>query len=73
MIPRRLLRAVTRPFKRLARPLRLRWIDFQRVRSGREVERLTEMNEDIARLVRTEHFHQVQLEVRRQQIERGLA
>lgn len=65
------VRAVTRPIKRLALPLRLRWIDFQRVRSGREVERLTEMNEDINRLMRTEHFHQVQLEVRRNEIMRG--
>lgn len=73
MIARRILRAVTRSIKRLARPLRLRWIDYQRACSVREIERLCDMREDLVRLQRTEHFHQVQLLVRREQIEKGLA
>lgn len=73
MIARRLLRAVTRPIKRLARPLRLRYIDWQTKRSCAELERLHEMHDDLEHLQQIEHFHQVQLEVRRQQIERGLA
>lgn len=69
----RLLRAVTRPIKRLIRPLRLRYVDFLTRRSCAELERLSCLREDLHQLERNEHFNQVQLEVRRQQIERGFA
>lgn len=61
-----LFRAIVRPVKRLLRPLRLRWIDFQAEASKRELAYLQQLECN-------EHHFQVQLEVRRQQIERGLA
>lgn len=71
MIARRLLRAVTRPLKRLARPLRLRLIDHAMKQSCKEIERLSCMREDLAELEQNEHRHQVRLEMRRNQIEKG--
>jgi hypothetical protein len=71
MIARRLFRAMTRPIKRLARPLRLRYIDYLTKQSCREVERLNDMREDLVELERTEKRNQVALELRRNQIERG--
>lgn len=68
---RRLLRAVTRPFKRMARPLRLRLIDWQTKQSCAELERLLDMRDDLAQLQRIEHRRQVRLEIRRDQIEKG--
>lgn len=73
MIARRLLRAAKRTFRRIARPLRLRWIDYSMKHSAAEIERLCDMRDDLVQLERTEHFYQVQLQVRRQQIERGHA
>lgn len=71
MIARRFLRAVTRPIKRLARPLRLRWIDYQRACSVREVERLADMRDDLVQRQGIEHRNQVRLEMRRNEILRG--
>jgi len=68
---RRLLRAMTRPLKRLVRPLRLRYVDFLMKRSCAELERLYDMRDDLVQLERSEHMYQVQLEVRRDQIEKG--
>ena len=73
MIARRLLRAVTRPFKRLARPLRLCLIDWQTKQSRAELERLLDMRDDLAQLERIQHRRQLRLEFRRNQIERGHA
>lgn len=70
---KRLLRAVTRPLKRLVRPLRLRWIDHSMKRSAGEIERLCDMRDDIHKLQQVERIHQVKLEMRRNQIERGHA
>ena len=70
---RRLLRAVMRPFKRLVRPLRLRYIDWKTKQSCAEIERLLDMRDDLAQLERIEKRHQVRLEMRRNQIERGHA
>jgi hypothetical protein len=73
MIARRLLRAAKRTVRRIVRPLRLRWIDYQRAQSAAELLRLTSFREDILNLECNEHFYQVQLDVLRQQIERGHA
>jgi hypothetical protein len=70
---RRLLRAVTRPFKRLVRPLRLRLIDYQTAYSAREIERLCDMRDDIHKLQRVQRFKQVKFERLRQQIVKGHA
>lgn len=70
---RRLLRAVTRPLKRLARPLRLRYIDWQTKQSCQEVERLNSYREDLDNLEANEYRNQVRLEMRRNAIERGAA
>jgi hypothetical protein len=70
MIARRLLRAAVRPLKRLARPLRLRWIDYQYASSTREIERLADMRDDLVQLEGIEHRNQVKLEMLRQDIER---
>ncbi len=69
----RLLRAVSRPLKRLTRPLRLRYIDYLTKRSCAELERIYDMRDDLVQLERSEHFYQVQLEVRRDRIEKGFA
>lgn len=71
MTARRLLRAVARPIKRLARPLRLRWIDYQRSQSVKEIERLKDMRDDLKQLEGIEHRNQVALEMRRNEIVRG--
>lgn len=68
----RLLRAAVRPIKRLIRPLRLRWIDYQRACSAREIERLCDLRDDLVQLERIEHRAQVRLEMRRDRILRGL-
>ncbi len=73
MIARRLLRAAKRTVKRLVRPLRLRWIDYQRACSARELQRLLDMRDDLLQLEACEHFHQVQLSMRRDRIAKGHA
>lgn len=73
MIARRLLRAAVRPIKRLAKPLRLRYIDYLTKRSCAELERLYDMRDDLLHLEMVEKREQVRLEVRREQIEKGHA
>jgi len=65
----RLLRAVTRPLKRLARPLRLLWIDYKMKCSRDELERLYNMRDDFIQLEAAEHQSQTKLEVLRKKIE----
>jgi hypothetical protein len=67
----RLLRAVTRPLKRLARPLRLRLIDWQTKQSCGEIERLCDMRDDLPQLVENEKRYQARLEARRNRVLRG--
>lgn len=67
----RLFRAVTRPLKRLVRPLRLRLIDWQTRQSCAELERLYDMRDGLMQRQQIEHRHQVKLEMRRNQIVRG--
>ena len=71
MIRHRLLRAAKRTLRRLVQPLRLRWIDYLHAQSASELLRLTEIREDLLKLECNEHFHQVQLSVRRDRIARG--
>lgn len=73
MTARRLLRVLSRPIKRLIRPLRLRWIDHSIEHSCAEVQRLSNMRDDLIKLEQIEHFYQVQLSVRRQRIEKEAA
>lgn len=73
MKARRLLQAVKRPLKRLARPLRLRYLKYQISVSQHELERLAEFRKALTELESIEHCHQVQLAARRIAIERGLA
>ncbi len=63
---KRLLRAAKRTYRRITRPLRLRWIDYQAAASVRELAYLRQLECD-------EHFYQVQLSVRRDRIEKGHA
>lgn len=71
MIARRLLRAVTRPIKRLVRPLRLRHIDYLIKHSDHEIERLQWLREELTHLEQNENRYQVKLEMRRNEIEKG--
>jgi hypothetical protein len=73
MIARRMLRAAKRTFRRLVRPLRLAHISYMVKHSAHEIERLRSFRADLDQLERNEHFNLVQLDVRRQQIERGTA
>jgi len=66
---RRLLRAVTRPLKRLVRPLRLRWIDYKMKCSRDELERLYNMRDDFIQLEAAEKKSQEKLEAERKKIE----
>lgn len=81
MTARRLLRAVTRPIKRLVRPLRL-WSDRASLAASQaEARRLLDhlygmspcernaARADFEELMRTEYFYQAQLRVRIQRLE----
>jgi len=69
---RRLFRAAKRAARRLARPLRLRWIDWRTKQSCGEVERLCDMRDDAAQLIDKQKLEQVRLELRREAILKGL-
>ncbi len=73
MTARRLLRAVTRPLKRLIRPLRLAYIGYQVEHSALQMERLRNWRADLVELEKIEARNQVRLEVRRNEIEKGFA
>jgi hypothetical protein len=73
VIARRLVRAAKRTLKRLARPLRLRWIDHKRAASVDELRRLLDLRDDLLQLQAIENNYQVQLSIRRDQIEKGHA
>lgn len=70
---KRVLRAVTRPLKRLIRPLRLAHIDYLRKHSAHQLERLCDLRDSLMHMERYEHLRQVELEMRRNRIERGRA
>jgi hypothetical protein len=70
---RRLLRATKRTLRRLAKPLRLRLIDWQTRQSCAELENIYDMRDYLVQLERNEKREQVRLEIRRNQIVKGLA
>lgn len=63
---KRLHRATVRTVKRWIKPLRLRWIDYQRAASKRELEYLHQLECN-------EHHYQVCLSVRRDRIAKDQA
>lgn len=71
MTARRILRAMTRPVRRLLRPLRLRLIAHRIARSEQQIDRLREMREDLVLMEKYEHQQQIHLCVRRIELERG--
>lgn len=73
MIARRLLRAVARPIKRLVRPLRIAHLKYLAKHSAHQIQRLREMRADIIEMEREQCLYQVELHMRCEQIERGLA
>jgi len=66
-----ILLALSRPVKRLLRPLRLRLVAIAVAASEHEVKRLREIREDAAQLEHYEHRRQVALAFRRNKLERG--
>lgn len=69
MSARRFFRALTRPFKRLARPVRLRWIAYKIKCSDDAIERLRDLRAATIELEQIECKHQVQLAVRKVELE----
>jgi hypothetical protein len=65
---RRLFRTLTRPVKRLARPLRLRWIEYCINHSRGEVLRLLELRDGLRQLELNEHVNLVKLDRRRNEL-----
>lgn len=70
---RRLLRAVTRPLKRLIRPLRLAHIAYLQKHSAHQLEYLYDQRDSLHQAEQYEHLRQVELEMLKNQIERGRA
>lgn len=71
MTARRLLRAVTRPFRRLLRAWALADIRYQMKHSAHQLERMREARTDLANMEASQHRRQVRLEMRKREIERA--
>lgn len=69
MNSRRIIRALARPVKRLIRPLRLRWNARQIEQSELQVEYLRELRAATIEHEQAENRRQVQLAVRRIELE----